>query len=390
MQRDISIGGWCLLHGGSDPFGEPTREFELRAALEAVREAGIKYVSWHDGDLWPADAGWQQIVDRIGEIKQICAEVGVETYNFTTNTFSHPAFRSGGLGSPYPEVRRAAILKACVGMAAAKEFGAENVIFWGGRDGDDGSYASDSGRGLALYLQGVALCAEYACETLSYEPGLSIEPKVYEPRLAGLYASTAATVLAGLSEFGKASDEMRAWAGKIKVNPEYPQHVGMLGLSPVMELELLLAAERLAPFIHFGGQITGRMDCDMLPFSGDNHYANLACFIALLEYCWTGKIELDCRPLRTTTTISGLLRGLIESVKYIRRMEEKALSAFSNPELRDIRQRMSAGQFEDVTLPDLEPAELAEQVAPALVTANAVVTDDIELHQALVAQELLT
>ncbi|MBT3382008.1 MAG: hypothetical protein HN742_26230 [Lentisphaerae bacterium] len=50
--HEFSIGGWCLVSSGSDPFGGATRSPSLEAGLEGCAEAGIRYASFHDGDLW--------------------------------------------------------------------------------------------------------------------------------------------------------------------------------------------------------------------------------------------------------------------------------------------------------------------------------------------------
>lgn len=391
MERLVSIGGWCIQNRGVDPFGGPTRDFSLANALEAAAEAEINLISWHDGDLWPDGASWQQIEDRIGEVKVLCDKFDLSTLNYTTNTFSNAAFRSGAFSSPFEAVRRAAIAKGCVGMAAGKELGAESVIFWGGREGDDGAHAHDAGRGLEMYLQGVATCAEYAAEMLAYNPVISIEPKVYEPRMAGLYPSTAATVLAGLSCLSK-SALMSKWASKIRLNPEYPQHLGMLGMSPVLELEMLLRMQRLAPFLHFGGQIAGRMDCDMLPFMGDYHATNLQCWLALQRYGWDGVIELDCRPLRTTTTLAGLQAGLKRSVGYIRRLEQLAEEAEGISEIADTYHQLADQSDPDTNpldVPWQSPEVLADEVDPLLEAANLENTDCIEAYQAALVQLLI-
>ena len=45
---ESSIGGWCLVSGESDPFGEATRSLPLEIELQGCSEAGIRYVGFHD------------------------------------------------------------------------------------------------------------------------------------------------------------------------------------------------------------------------------------------------------------------------------------------------------------------------------------------------------
>jgi xylose isomerase len=328
----FSIGGWCLVSGGSDPFGEPTRELPLEAGLEGCAEAGIEHVSFHDRDLWEDDAA-QGVVDRkIGQtIKQVQSH-RLRVYNFTTNLFSHPCFRSGAFSSPFPQVREAAIVKACRAMDIAAQIGAQNVIFWGGREGSDGSYEQDTGVGLRRYLEGIKVCVDYALEK-GYGYKVTIETKVYEPRLLALYAGTGASASSAIRAF---FPEPR-YAGRVLVNPEYPQHVAMLGLDPVFELGQLLEEKMLAPFLHFGGQIPARMDCDLPPGLGGSMLADFMICYLLHSRGWDGVIEFDCRPMRTTTTARGLKLFLKHSVGYWKMLEQKVRLYEQDPVIEKIR-----------------------------------------------------
>ena len=186
----FSIGGWCLVSGGSDPFGGPTRDLPLEVGLEGCADSGIGYVSFHDRDLWDDDAAKDIVDKKIAETMNLVNKYGLKVYNFTTNLFSNTCFRSGALSSPYPKVREAAIVKACRSMDIAAQIGAQNMIFWGGREGSDGSYEQDTGLGLKRYIEGIKVCVDYALEK-GYDYKVTIETKVYEPRLLAclLYTS---------------------------------------------------------------------------------------------------------------------------------------------------------------------------------------------------------
>lgn len=328
---DMSIGGWALVSTGSDPFGEETRRHALENVLPLVKAAGIKFVSFHDRDLWEDDASPRTIERRVGETLEVMSRYGLEVFNFTTNLFSNTAFRSGAFSSPFPKVREAALVKACRAMDIAATMGARNIIFWGGREGQDGAYEQDTGVGLRRYMEGVRACVDYALER-GYKFIFTLEPKVYEPRLLGLYAGTGASAASAIREFF--SDPK--YAGLILINPEYPQHVGMLGMDPVMELGQLLEEKMLAPFIHFGGQIPTRMDCDFPPGIGSSLVADIMICKTLQTRGWQGVIELDCRPLRTTTTLGGMAMFLRYSVAYWRMLERKVQIYLDDPIMQRI------------------------------------------------------
>ena len=153
----FSIGGWCGINPGGDPFGDAVRNIGMDEFLGVLGTTAIKRVSFHDRDLWPDDAAPALVTEVIGRTKQHCSAAGVEVYNFTSNNFSNPCFRSGAFSSPFPQVRAAAIVKGCNAVDNANEFGAKHVIWWGGREGSDGAYEQDPGLGLARYMKGLKI-----------------------------------------------------------------------------------------------------------------------------------------------------------------------------------------------------------------------------------------
>ena len=53
----------------------------------------------------------------------------------TTNTFSHPVYKDGGLTSNDRGVRRFALRKALRQLELGAELGAKTFVMWGGREG---------------------------------------------------------------------------------------------------------------------------------------------------------------------------------------------------------------------------------------------------------------
>lgn len=381
---DISVGGWGIVNPGADPFGKPVRAISMEVALDVLGEVpGIKYVSFHDEDLWKPEAPRDEVIVRINEVREQVGRAGKKAYNFTANTFSDSGFRSGALSSPYPEVRRAALAKCMFSMDCAHMMGARNVIWWGGREGDDGAFAQDPGVGLRMYMEGVRACVQYALAQ-GYTFKHALEPKVYEPRLAGLYISTGAVAAAAILHYFQAPQ----FAGLIGVNPEYPQHTQMLGLPPVMELGMLMELGKLADFIHFGGQIPARTDCDLPPGWGGSIYDDFMLCLMLHQRGWRGVVEFDCRPARTTTTVRGLSRFLQNAVDYWRSLERKVEVYLDDPVIQELE-----GELGDSITPEA-PTDPTEMVVwsgnltggrlDALQVARAVNTDAIEAYQARV------
>ena len=382
--HEFSIGGWCLVSGGSDPFGGRTRNLTLADGLEGCARAGIPYVSFHDGDLWDDDASSATIDKVLKETLALVERFDLKVYNFTTNLFSNRCFRSGALSSPFPQVRQAAIVKACRSMDLAARMGAQSIIFWGGREGSDGAYEQDTGTGLRRYMEGIRMCVDYALEK-GYDFTFTVEPKVYEPRLLGLFAGTGASASSAIRAFFPEEK----YAGRVRVNPEYPQHVSMVGLDPVIELGQLLEEDMLAPFVHFGGQIPGRMDCDLPPGVGSSLAADFMICYTLHSRGWQGVVEFDCRPIRTTTSAAGVNLFLKHSVQYWRMLEGKVERFDSDPIMQKILAALN--QPESAELAAVQAALTSGQGmvdAVARMTAaftsfedaGAVDTDVIEAH----------
>jgi xylose isomerase len=305
--------------------------------LEVLGTTEIKRVSFHDRDLWPDDAPASQVTEAIGRTKASCTKAGLEIFNFTSNNFSNPCFRSGAFSSPFPEVRAAAIVKGCNAVDHANQFGAKHVIWWGGREGSDGAYEQDTGLGIARYLKGLKVCVRYGIEK-GYRFIHTIEPKVYEPRLLALYAGTGASAASAIRHYFSEPE----LAGMVKVNPEYPQHVMMLNLDPVFELGQLLEEDMLAPFIHFGGQIGGRMDCDLPPGFGSNVYTDFMIVLTLNRRQWNGVVEFDCRPVRTSTSLGAVKSFLNGCVGYWRMLEDKVAQYFADRQAAELEAALTA------------------------------------------------
>jgi xylose isomerase len=380
----FSIGGWCLVSGGGDPFGGPTRKLGLEVGLEGCTSAGIEYVSFHDRDLWDDDAAQGAIDKTIAETTKLAQKHGLKVYNFTTNLFSNSCFRSGAFSSPFPKVREAAVVKACRSMDLAAQMGAKNMIFWGGREGSDGAYEQDTGLGLRRYLEGIKVCVDYALEK-GYDYKVTIEPKVYEPRLLGLFAGTGSSAASAIRHFFPGPK----YAGRVFVNPEYPQHVAMLGLDPVIELGQLMEEGMLAPFVHFGGQITARMDCDLPPGVGGSLVTDFAICYLLHSRNWQGIVEFDCHPIRTTTTATGLKLFLKHSTAYWRMLEKKVTIYQNDPIVRKIRAALdqkAGAELESVMRASQQGSGVVNAVGAltrgfkSFEAASAIDTDVIEAH----------
>jgi hypothetical protein len=236
------------------------------------------------------------------------------------------------------------------------------------------------------------VCVQYGLEK-KYDFVHTIEPKVYEPRLLMLYAGTGASAASAIRHYFPEPQ----FVGRVLVNPEYPQHVAMLGLDPVFELGQLLEENMLAPFIHFGGQIPGRMDCDLPPGWGSNLYTDFMLCLTLHRRNWQGVIEFDCRPPRTTVTVDGLAKFLARACNYWLMLEHKVQTYFNDPVIAELEKeldRLPSDQLLEVLdnlemkASVLEPVQALQQGFLGLAAAAAVNTDCIADYQERVSRIL--
>ena len=340
----LSIGGWCLVNPGGDPFGDAVRAPTLTDGLRACRDAGITHVSFHDRDLYPDDAPQEIIDEKVDQVLRLLEDTGLEVLCFTTNLFSNPCFRSGAFSSPIPAVRQAAIVKGCRSVHAAKRLGALNIIFWGGREGTE-VFEQDSGEGVRNYMLGARAVIVYAIAQ-GYEGTFTFEPKVYEPRFHS-FAATGAAMGSGIREFFPETE----LAARVKINPEYPQHVAMLGLNPAIELGQLLEEDLIGPCIHFGGQPPCRMDADFAPGLGGSPTDDFHVCKLLHDATYRGFVEFDCRPLRTSASEHAIRLFARQCVAYWRQLEQKVVTFRRDPIIRALQAEIFGepiAQLEDV------------------------------------------
>src|SRR5438128_4306204 len=116
----FSFGLWTVGWQARDPFGEVTRPpLDPVEAVHRLAELGAYGVTFHDDDLVPFgsdDATRRQTIDRF---KKALAETGLKVPMATTNLFTHPIFKDGGLTSNDRSIRRYALRKVMRNMELA-------------------------------------------------------------------------------------------------------------------------------------------------------------------------------------------------------------------------------------------------------------------------------
>ena len=195
----FSVAYWHTFCGtGRDPFGDPVynrpwdvgptemdkAENRARAAFEFFTKLGVDYYCFHDRDLAPAGdkasesiANLERMVRLAGELQK---ETGVKLLWGTANLFNHPRYIHGAATNPDPAVFAQAALQVKNAIAATKELGGENYVFWGGREGYETLLNTDMKRELDQLAKFLHLAVDYA-KSIGFQGRFLIEPKPMEP-----------------------------------------------------------------------------------------------------------------------------------------------------------------------------------------------------------------
>jgi xylose isomerase len=346
----FSFGLWTVGWEGVDVFGTAVRApLDPVLAVEKLAELGAAAVSFHDDDLVPDDSRRRQVLERFGKA---LADTGMVVEMATTNLFSHPVFKDGGLTANDRDVRRYALAKVLRNIDLAAELGASTYVLWGGREGAESGGSKDVGAALDRYKESMDLLCAYVREQ-GYDLRFAIEPKPNEPR-GDILLPTIGHAISFIS--GLADPDL------VGINPEVG-HEQMAGLNYAHGIAQALWHGKLF-HIDLNGQHGPRFDQD-LRFGAGN----------LREAFWTvdvlqgiggrpgydGYVHFDYKPPRTEDldgvweTARGCMRNYLilrDKVQAFRADPEviEALAAARVPELS--QPTLGAGE----TLADLRKA----------------------------------
>ncbi|KAJ7985597.1 hypothetical protein DPEC_G00353720 [Dallia pectoralis] len=235
----FSVCYWHTFCGtGADPFGlqtqrrpwnEGTTPMEcakkrLHAAFEFFNKLGVKYYTLHDRDLSPEGMTLDETNRNLDEMTDLALELqnktGVKVLWVTCNLFAHSRYMNGAATNPDSHVFAYAGAQLKKGLDVAKKLGAENFVFWGGREG----YNSILNTNVAAELKHMANFFKMAIkykEKIGLQCQFLIEPKPKEP-CKHQYDYDAMSVIGFLKHFGLEGD--------FKLNIE-PNHTTLAGHS---------------------------------------------------------------------------------------------------------------------------------------------------------------
>jgi xylose isomerase len=348
----FTFGLWTVGWPARDPFGDATREpVDPVETVHKLAEMGAYGVTFHDDDLIPFGSDDAARENHIKRFRAALEETGLVVPMATTNLFTHPVFKEGGLTNNDRSIRRYALRKVMRNMDLAAELGASTYVLWGGREGAEVDTAKDLKAALDRYREGLDTLAQYS-EDRGYGLRFALEPKPNEPR-GDIFLPTIGHALGFISTLEHAD--------LVGLNPEVG-HEQMANLNFTHGIAQALWQGKLF-HIDLNGQHGPKFDQDLVFGHGDL----LAAFstVDLLENGfpgggprYEGPRHFDYKPLRTED-MDGVWRSAAANMRTYLLLKERAQAFRADPE---VQEALAAARVPELAQPTLGDGETHEQL----------------------------
>ena len=322
----------------SDPMTRA--EDTLRAAFEFFRKLGARYYCFHDLDMAPAGATFAESRRNLEKMARMAAslqkETGVRLLWGTANLFGHPRFTHGAASNPDPHVFAYAAAQVKNAIAATKELGGENYVFWGGREGYESLLNTDMKQEQDQLARFFHMAVDYAGE-IGFTGQFLIEPKPKEPT-KHQYDSDAAAVL----NFLKTYDLI----DRFKLNVE-ANHATLAGHGFEHELAVASQAGKLGSIDINRGDLLLGWDTDQFPV---NIYDTTRAMLIVLEQGGIGRggLNFDAKVRRGSCDTVDLFHAHIGGMDAFARGLSIAQKIIDDGILADFKSARYAGYKEGI------------------------------------------
>lgn len=343
----FSFGLWTVGWQARDPFGDATRpELDAVEAVHRLAELGAYGITFHDDDLIPFGADATTRDARLSRFRRALDETGLVVPMVTTNLFTHPVFKDGGLTSNDRDVRRYALRKVLRNVDLAAELGARTFVMWGGREGAEYDVAKDVCAALDRYREAVDLLCQYTVDQ-GYDLRFAIEPKPNEPR-GDILLPTVGHALAFIATLARPE--------LVGLNPEVG-HEQMAGLNVTHGIAQALWQGKLF-HLDLNGQRGIKYDQDLVFGHGD--LLNAFALVDLLENggpggapAYDGPRHFDYKPSRTEDS-AGVWVSAGANMRTYLLLKERAAAFRADPE---VIEALAASRVGELATPTLAPGE---------------------------------
>ena len=348
----FSFGLWTVGWPARDPFGDATRPaLDPVESVHRLAELGAYGVTFHDDDVIPFGSGTTARDEHIKRFRAALDETGLVVPMVTTNLFTHPVFKEGGLTANDREVRRFAMRKVMRNMDLAAELGARTYVLWGGREGTEVDTAKDLIAALDRYAEAIDTLAAYS-EARGYGLRFALEPKPNEPR-GDIFLPTIGHAIAFINKLEHAH--------LVGINPE----VGHEQMSNLNYTHGIAEAIWLGKLFHIdlNGQHGPKFDQDLVFGHGDLLQAFST--VDLLENggpqggpAYDGPRHFDYKPMRTED-MDGVWRSAAANMRTYLLLKERAAAFRADPE---VQEALAAARVPELRRPTLAEGETFEDL----------------------------
>ena len=286
----------------TDPMDQALAKVDY--AFELFQKLGVEYFCFHDRDIAPegdtlreTNANLDKVVDKIDENMK---STGVKLLWNTSSLFTNPRFVSGAATSPFADIYAYAGGQLKHSLEIAKRLGAENYVFWGGREGYENLWNTQMKREQEHMAKFFHMCHDYAKE-IGLDAQFLIEPKAKEPTMFQ-YDFDAATAI----NFLRTYDLMDVFKLNLEGN-----HANLAGHTYQHEIRTAREAGVLGSLdANQGDKLIG---WDMDEFPTDLYETSTVMWEVLAEgqIGPHGGLNFDAKPRRTSFTAEDLFRSHI-------------------------------------------------------------------------------
>ena len=286
----------------SDPEDEALAKVDY--AFEFFQKLGVEYFCFHDRDIAPegdtlreTDKNLDKVVDKIEENMK---STGIKLLWNTSSLFTNPRFVSGASTSPFADIYAYAGGQLKHSLEIAKRLGAENYVFWGGREGYENLWNTQMKREQEHMAKFFHMCHDYAKE-IGLAAQFLIEPKAKEPTMFQ-YDFDAATAI----NFLRTYDLMDVFKLNLEGN-----HANLAGHTYQHEIRTAREAGVLGSLdANQGDKLIG---WDMDEFPTDLYETSTVMWEVLAEgqIGPHGGLNFDAKPRRTSFAAEDLFRSHI-------------------------------------------------------------------------------
>ena len=309
----FAMAWWhTLCADGGDQFGGGTKCFpwsqgadaltiakqKVDAGFEIMQKLGIPYFCFHDVDLISEGANVEEYEANmkaiVAYLKEKMAETGIKLLWSTANVFGNKRYMNGASTNPDFDVVARAIVQIKNAIDAGIELGAENYVFWGGREGYMSLLNTDQKREKQHMATMLGMARDYA-RGKGFKGTFLIEPKPMEPS-KHQYDVDTETVIGFLRANGLDKD--------FKVNIEV-NHATLAGHTFEHELACAVDAGMLGSIDANRGDYQNGWDTDQFPI---DHYELTQAMMQIIRGGGfkDGGTNFDAKTRRNSTDLEDI------------------------------------------------------------------------------------